>query len=275
MTGLPQAIGITIICLFFAIGIVSADTNGNNGSATSCENCSSLRPGDMTLLHMIQMSTGPVLSVPPDADNEGSWAFNFAGGSDDYDEGYTDDGYDPYDTGYDPFDTGYDPYDTGYDPYDTGYDPYDTGYDPFDTGYDPFDTGYDHYDPYNTGVIAGIPGSVISSGSLFPPGSQIVSPGGASQPASQVVSPGTSQGGYIDVIDAIGQVIQHNKATVKLPPKPKITTWPQPSGFKCILGICDCTGYQIYCQPSHKNDAAIQGEWKNRCCGDYSNPFNR
>lgn len=241
MKGICSFLGIMVIILSLLTGVVTSELNDNNESISSDQNASSLKAGDTALVHMIQMATGPVLSAETEEGFEGSWAFNCE-----------DDGYDG----------------GGYDPYDVGYDPFDWGYDPFDTGYDPFSTGFGGYDPYNIGVGGSTLDPFSSPGSLFPTGSQMVIPGAGSVP-----------GGYTDVIDAFGQLfkqypVKTKKPPAKTPPVPTPTI-RQPSGFDCVLGICDCTGYQIYCQPNYVIIHEDAGMWRARCCGDYTNPFGR
>jgi len=230
---------ITAIFLLLLTGMVSSELTDDNKSISTDQNASLVRAGDMALVHMIMMATGPVLATETDEDFEGSWAFNCE------DDGSSGGGIDPYDIGYDPF---------------------DSGYDPFDTGYDPFNTGTGGYDPYNTGIIGGVvnPGSL--QGTMFPIGSQMVNPSSGSVP-----------GGYTDVIDAFGQLFKKYPVNTKKPPvkNPPVPTVKQPSGFNCVLGICDCTGYQIYCQPNYVLPQGAPGMWKTRCCGNYNNPFGR
>lgn len=239
MKGMGSVLGITVIILLLLIGMASSELTDDNESVSADQTASSVKAGDSAMVHMIQMATGPVLATETEDDFEGSWAFNTAGG---YDEG-------------------------GYDPYDVGYDPFDSGYDPFDTGYEPFGMGSGSYDPYDTGVVGGaILNPVSLPGSMFPTGSQMVNPGAGSGP-----------GGYTNVIDAFAELFKKYPVNKKTPPvkTPVVPTIKQPSGFKCVLGICDCTGYQIYCQQNYVITQGDPGMWKARCCGDYYNPFGR
>ncbi len=265
----------TALVLFFLItGVVTSDVVSNE-SVNDVDNMTPVKAGDATLIHMIQMATGPILSGETDEGFEGSWAFNFGG--------------DSYGGWEDPYDSGWE------DPYDIGIpDPIDVG-DPFDTGYDPINSGIDTIDPYNTGFPGGmdIPGSyppsmvppgsqtgypgtwvqnpITSPGNMFPPGSQIMNPGAVS-------SSGSKPGSAAEmIIDQIGKMFKQYKVKPRTPPvkNPPAPPFPQPNGFDCVLGSCDCTGYQIYCQPNYHISHEDGAMWKARCCGDYSNPFGR
>ncbi|OQA59607.1 MAG: hypothetical protein BWY45_00646 [Euryarchaeota archaeon ADurb.Bin294] len=239
MKGIGSMLGITVIILLLLTGMSSSGLTDDNESISADQTASSVKAGDTAIIHMIQMATGPVLATETDEEFEGSWAFNTEGG-------YDDDWFDPYDIGSGPM---------------------DIGSGPIDIGYDPFGIGTGGYDPYNTGVYGPEP-------SIFP-----VSKSGISIPPILDITQGLGSvpGGYTDVIDAFGQLFKNYPVKPKKPPvkTPTTSPVPQPSGFDCVLGICDCTGYQIYCQPNYVIHHEDAGMWKARCCGNYHNPFGR
>jgi hypothetical protein len=87
MVRILRVIVFTMVCLLIVLGYASADSDGDNESASPCTDCG-LKAGDLALMDMIQISTGPGLSSVGGGDLEGEWAFFCE------DSGY-DGGYDP------------------------------------------------------------------------------------------------------------------------------------------------------------------------------------
>jgi hypothetical protein len=203
------AFGAVMILLSFLTGIPLSDSPLNE-SVSEFVNTSPVKAGDVTLMNMIQLATGPVLTTETEDGFEGSWAFNC---EDDYTWGFDEpaDGSDN--------------------------DNYGWNFDPFYVDRDEFSI-YQILPP-NYPVYIGIPDK-----DEFP----------------KYQEP--------DVITQLGKLVQEYKLKWKKAPKytPPSSNLPQPEGFDCVLGICDCSGYQIYCQPGyviHHEDAAM---WKARCC---------
>jgi hypothetical protein len=91
MTRRLRVISFIMICLLCTLGNVSADEDENYENAIPCTDCG-LKTGELALLDMIKISTGPGLSMVPEDEIEGDWAF-FCDDSG-YDGGY-DGGYGP------------------------------------------------------------------------------------------------------------------------------------------------------------------------------------